>query len=110
VKKDFLLKIMMLLSFIVSIAIIFKVGYNEAENKYTEELKRANITIDNLQGAENEAYRQCQMFMAVNKRINKVDGCVAGISQLCAEKRPGKAAQCFELLKSVCNRLEEEYD
>jgi hypothetical protein len=57
-----------------------------------------------LQGAQNEAYRECQGWMESNAKIQMVSGCYLTIEKLCTI-RTKDIELCMETFMPVCGEL-----
>lgn len=101
----------------IIIAIIFAAIVGTVVHKVTEMLDMETIaeTLEeneklkiDIQYAENEAYRDCQVMLQTNAKIQRVDGCMRTIEILCNERTTGKTFElCMKTFMPVCGRLDE---
>jgi hypothetical protein len=69
------------------------------------QVENENLKID-MQYAQNEAYRDCQIMMQSNARIQKINGCYNAFEILCNEKAPKDFDKCMNIMLPTCERLD----
>lgn len=71
---------------------------------YIQELhEEIQIALDSAQEAESSAYQDCQHFMQIEARIQRVNGCYATIEELCG--RTDRPIMCMEKMIDTCTRI-----
>lgn len=80
----------------------FFVGYTERMKRIEAENSKAAA----VSQASNDAFGDCRRIMISDRIVQRANGCVAGIENVCA--RTNNIGYCLERLKDACNQTYEQ--
>jgi hypothetical protein len=93
-----------MMKIILSVLLVISVAGNIGQKLLIMELEGdIQTAMDAAEEASTSVYQDCQSFMQIEARIQRVNGCYTTVEELCS--RTDRPTLCMEKMIDVCTRI-----